>query len=77
VVAENDWVIAPVDINAELPRRVNVTLPPAQRSLIRAVMLGVAGAAFTVTVVPAPALWQPEASVARTVYVPEVVAEID
>ena len=55
-----------MDHKYELPAlEVNVTLPPAQKVVDPlAVMLGVAGAAFTVTVVPAlAALWQPEASV--------------
>ena len=66
MVTEIDWVVAPVDHKYELPAlEVNVTLPPAQKVVDPlVVMLGVAGAAFTVTVVPAlAALWQPEASV--------------
>jgi hypothetical protein len=67
-----------VDHKYELPALdVNVTLPPAQRLLIRLLLWIVAGAAFTVTVVPElAALWQPEAFVTQTVYVPDVLKSI-
>ena len=75
-----DWVVTPVDHKYELPvLEVKVTLPPAQKVVDPlAVIVGVAGAGFTVTVVPAlAALEQPEAFVTRTVYVPEVETTID
>jgi hypothetical protein len=63
MVTEIDWVVAPWTINTNFTALdVNVTLPPAQKVVDPlGVMVGVAGAAFTVTVVPAlAALWQPE-----------------
>jgi hypothetical protein len=63
-------VVAPVDHKYVVPAlEVNVTLPPAQKvNGPPADMVGVAGKAFTVTVVAAEeALWHPEALVTLTV----------
>ena len=50
-----DWVVAPVDQTLPLAEEdVNTTLPPAQKVVgPPAVIVGVAGSGFTVTVVPA------------------------
>jgi hypothetical protein len=63
-------VVAPVDQRYEVPAlEVSVTLPPAQKvNGPPAVMVGVAGNAFTVTTVAVEAaLWQPAALVTCTV----------
>jgi hypothetical protein len=63
-------VVAPVDQRYEVPAlEVSVTLPPTQKvNGPPAVMVGVAGSAFTVTIVAAEAaLWQPDALVTCTV----------
>jgi hypothetical protein len=76
LVTEIDW-IAPWTINTNYPH-LTLTLPRYHRKrlLIRLSYGGVAGAAFTVTVVPElAALWQPK-HLSQTVY-SDVVTEID
>ena len=69
-----DCVVAPVDQTFPLAEEdVNTTLPPAQKvNGPPAVMVGVAGIGFTVTVVPAEATEVQPPLVRVTVYVPDV-----
>jgi hypothetical protein len=69
-----DWVVAPVDHKLPVAEdEVKVTLPPAQNVVgPPAVMVGVGGVGFTVTVVPADVAALQPAMVTVTVYVPAV-----
>ena len=69
-----DCVVAPVDQTFPLAEEdVNTTLPPAQKvNGPPAVMVGVAGIGFTVTVVPAEEADVQPPLVRVTVYVPDV-----
>ena len=73
-----DCVVAPVDQTFPLADdEVNTTDPPAQNVVeLPALMVGVAGIGFTVTVVPADASDVQPPVVLVTVYVPEVVTVI-
>jgi hypothetical protein len=74
-----DCVVAPVDHTFPLAEEdVNTTLPPAQKVVgPPALMVGVAGSGFTVTVVPAEVAEVQPAVVTATVYVPDVETVID
>jgi hypothetical protein len=74
-----DCVVAPVDQRLPVADdEVKVTLPPVQNVTgPPAVIVGVAGIGFTVTVVPADAAEVQPALVTVTVYVPPVVTVID
>ena len=74
-----DCVVAPVDHKLpEADEDVNVTLSPAQNvNGPPALMVGVAGVGFTVTIVPAEVAEVQLPDVTETVYVPEVETVID
>lgn len=74
-----DCVVAPVDHTLPVADDdVRITEPPAQKVVEPpAVIVGVAGFAFTVTVVVADVAEQPEPLVTVTEYVPEVLTVID
>lgn len=79
VVTVMDWVVSPVDHKLPIGEdEVRTTLPPIQNVVgPPALIVGVGGIGFTVTVVPADGADEQPATVTVTVYVPAVETLID